>query len=469
MSVDQMVEAVVTEFKQNVERFCENRDLGALTPDLAEQISSDLKDALAKAGAAGYRTFLKSYEEHADVVVAQGEVFRFKSEREKEFLTPFGKMVLSRRCYQNAQDTKSHVPLDAAWGMEDQYMAPQVREAVLFSCAHVTPEETAMLLEKSAMFTPHATAIKHVLENTGNLIEEHREVLDQTVRAKETMPEDIGALVTSLDGATVLLNEKGLRFGRPAERPRGAEPKETPTSYRVAMVGSTSFYSKPEAPGKAPQRLRSRYVAQMPEERCPTFKTRYEAELDAAEAKVPPGTAHILLLDGARELWFYLDNNPRFDKYHKCIDFWHVLEHLSKAAEALFGGDKDAAKKWYDKYAQLLRESDDAAQAICRSMEYYKKRNRMGPTRQKHLREEHTYFMRNGKRMPYATFLKNGWPVGSGPIEAACKTLVKTRLCRSGMRWSREGGQRVLTLRTYVKSNRWDLAWPQIKKLKAAA
>ena len=57
-----------------------------------------------------------------------------------------------------------------------------------------------------------------------------------------------------------------------------------------------------------------------------------------------------------------------------------------------------------------------------------------------------------------------GRQVGSGPVEAACKTLVKTRLCRSGMQWSWKGGQRILQLRTYVKSKRWDAFWSQYKK-----
>jgi hypothetical protein len=63
--------------------------------------------------------------------------------------------------------------------------------------------------------------------------------------------------------------------------------------------------------------------------------------------------------------------------------------------------------------------------------------------------------------LPYATFRDNGWPIGSGPIEAARKTLIKTRLCRSGMRWNRAGGQRILALRTDVKSGRWDNACAQ--------
>lgn len=467
MRIEQMVEAAMAEFKRKMDDFCKETDLSRLTPEVAEEIGAALQTCLADAGVAGYRAFLMSYEESQDVVVSSGEVFRFKGKREKAFLTPFGEMSLPRRCFQNASDTRSYVPLDEAWGMEGQYMTPPVREAVLYSCAHVTPEEAAQLLRKCALFTPHATAIKHVVERTGEFMEAHREALDGAVRAQERAPESTRALVASLDGATVLLSEKGLFVGHRAQRPHGDDPQETPTSYRIAMVGSVSCYGAPDEAGK-PKRLCSRYVAQMPEKNCPTFKARLEAELDAAEAAAPPGTARILLLDGARELWSYLDKNPRFDDYHRCIDLWHVLEHLSAAATALFT-DSDEAKRWYEKYKRRLKTSDDAAESICRSMDYYEQRRNLNKTRQALLREQRTYFRRNAARMPYATFGRNGWPVGSGPIEAACKTLVKTRLCRSGMRWSRKGGQHILTLRTYVKSNRWENAWPHIKKLKLAA
>jgi hypothetical protein len=467
MMLKDMVDAAMVEFKQLLEAFGENVELSRLTPQIAEDVAGALKTCLARAGAAAYRAFLLSHEVLEDTVIWQGEVFRFKQVREKIFLTPFGEMKLARRCFQNKSDTKSYVPLDSRWGMAGQYMTPEVREAVLFATAHVTPEEAAQLLKKSALFTPHATAIKHVVQNTGELIESHRAELEEAIRAQETIPEQTRALVASLDGTTVLLNEKGLFVGHRAKRPQGDDPKETPTSYRIAMVGSISCYGPPDEQGK-PQRLCSRYVAQMPEKTCPTFKARLEAELDAAESAAPPDTPHILLLDGARELWNYLDKTPRFDNYHRCIDFWHVLEHLSTAANALFA-DSDQAKKWYKKYKELLKQSDNAAQRIVRSIDYHMSALGLNKNRRALVQEQRTYFKRNGIRMPYATFLQNGWPIGSGPIEAACKTLVKTRLCRSGMRWSRKGGQHILHLRTFVKSNRWETACEQIKQLGTVA
>ena len=77
---------------------------------------------------------------------------------------------------------------------------------------------------------------------------------------------------------------------------------------------------------------------------------------------------------------------------------------------------------------------------------------------------QRTFFARNKHRMTYADFRKRGLPIGSGPVEAGCKSIVKCRLCRRGMPWSRQDGQRILDLRTYVKSNRWDAFWHEYKQ-----
>jgi hypothetical protein len=62
--------------------------------------------------------------------------------------------------------------------------------------------------------------------------------------------------------------------------------------------------------------------------------------------------------------------------------------------------------------------------------------------------------------MDYAAAAPCGLPIGSGVVEAACKTLVTQRMKCSGMRWRHEGGQAILTLRSVVQSHRFDQAWP---------
>jgi hypothetical protein len=78
-----------------------------------------------------------------------------------------------------------------------------------------------------------------------------------------------------------------------------------------------------------------------------------------------------------------------------------------------------------------------------------------------------TYFGNNiaQGRMNYAQHLKDNLPIGSGVIEAACKTLVKQRLCCSGMRWKTKGAKVVISLRALVQTqNRWQQFWDKINQ-----
>ena len=69
------------------------------------------------------------------------------------------------------------------------------------------------------------------------------------------------------------------------------------------------------------------------------------------------------------------------------------------------------------------------------------------------------YFRRNRHRMRYSHNQARDLPIGSGVVEAACKTLVTQRLKRSGMRWRHAGGQAILTLRSLLQSSRFEPAW----------
>ena len=102
-------------------------------------------------------------------------------------------------------------------------------------------------------------------------------------------------------------------------------------------------------------------------------------------------------------------------------------------------------------------------------MEYHLSKIKIGTQRYKELQSQLTFFKNNKSKMNYLYFLNNGWPIGSGPVEAACKTIVKQRLCRSGMRWLRKGCQAILNLRTIVKSNRWEKFWEHFQTAKQFA
>jgi hypothetical protein len=438
-----------------------------VTPEQVEEVNRLFGKAMSAGWTAGLETWLSTAETDAETIEVDSVTHRYKLDSEKEFLTPGGMIKLTRRVYQPDAGGKCHIPLDAAWGMEHQFATVEVRDAALYAVALGTPQEAAVLLAKCSLFQPSATAIKRMAIQMGQWLEEHEDDVLTEIRAEERLPEETRVLCASLDGVNVLLSEPGKKAGRPNERPHEDGSRETlsPTSYKNAMVGSLSFYGEVPEGKVTPERLASRYAARMPEDRAPTLKAKFEQELQQTESRVSDDVVRIALCDGARGLWTYIDDNPQYDDYEKLVDYHHTTEHLSKAAEAIFGKGSSSAQNWYDKYCAKLKGEDGGAKRVLHSLDYHERTIRLSKSRREALDTERTFFTRNGSRMNYARFREHGWPIGSGPVEAACKSVVKTRLCRSGMRWSRNGGQHILSLRTYVKSDRWNAMWKQYKRI----
>ncbi len=66
--------------------------------------------------------------------------------------------------------------------------------------------------------------------------------------------------------------------------------------------------------------------------------------------------------------------------------------------------------------------------------------------------------------MDYASLVAQDLPIGSGVTEAACKIIVKQRLCQSGMKWRQKGASIILSLRTLERSNRWEQFWGKVSQ-----
>jgi hypothetical protein len=465
MIVSDLVKVATQQFEQKMLEFGKDWDTQRLTAELAGQVRIALQQAFSHASRQAYKYFLEHYDLKEPLIEWQGRTLRFKAISTKTFLTSFGKIPVERSLYQADTGGASCVPLDHFWDMNGQFATEDVRQGVCLAMAHMTAEETEQLLQLCSLFRPSATAIKHIVENVCHQMQPHREILDTRIQSCIEPAEQTQVMVASMDGANVLLREQGAPRGRPSERPRQKPAEAKKATYKNAMVGAISFYGAVGDDQKGPERLRSYYSARMPEDRAVTFKRDFERHLDILQGKLDPRIVKVLLCDGHRALWKYADHRERFNDYEKLVDFYHSQEHLSKAAEALFGKNSVDGQRWYCKYRSKLLEQDAGAESVLRSMDYYGHCRRLSKGRRKALATERTFFRRNQHRMQYASFRRRGLAIGSGPVEAACKSIVKTRLCRSGMRWSREGGQRILDLRCYVKSGLWDEFWDAYKQL----
>jgi hypothetical protein len=367
------------------------------------------------------------------------------------------------------QEGNSFVPLDAAWNMEGQFATIEVREAVLFAMSLMPAHEAHQLFEKCSTFNIAESSFKKIAENMKDVLEENIDELQETLRQEETLPvEETQVVAVSMDGANVLLQEPGKKKGRKRQRP-GDRKKETegsfdsPTSYKNAVVGSVSLYGAVPEGEQAPLRLQSRYLARMPEEKALTLKVQLQDEVTSTLSRLPKEIKKVFVSDAAQGIRKEIDSNPLFDDFEKIIDYFHTTEHLSNAAEAIFGKGSAEANEWYESKRGVLLEEYDGAESVYRSLSYYKGNYKYPKERREALSREVVFFRNNKDRMEYKRFREQGLPIGSGVIEAACKSVVKCRFCRSGMRWTRSGGQTILTLRTILKSERWDAFWTLYK------
>jgi hypothetical protein len=147
------------------------------------------------------------------------------------------------------------------------------------------------------------------------------------------------------------------------------------------------------------------------------------------------------------------------------LDFYHATGYLTKVSESVFSAPI-AKKDWLDDRCHQLKHTSGAAKNILEEMINFKEGSLTGKQRET-VDAAITYFQNNidKSRMDYAESIANNYVIGSGVTEAACKTIVKQRLCKSGMRWKEKGAAVILSLRTLVKSTgRWEQFWRKVNQ-----
>lgn len=476
-----LIDTVSETVKQSLITFAEQQlksNANCLSSALVCEVSAALEESVNEAAKAGLKAFIEQFECEQKQIQRDGRVYRLRERSsKKKFLTIFGEIELSRRYYHCAKGGAGIVALDEAWEMESRYATPEVTESILWLSALLVPGEVSEACARMCRFTPSPSCIQDLIGRDAAGMAQMLEAEDGAQSRGIEVPEQREVFVASLDGANVLLREKGVKRGRPSERPglndrhQTSEPQGS--SYKNAMVGSFSFYRRTDGvldiesglEGIVPERLNSIYCARMPQERAYGFKKEFESILALISEDLDEQVTKILLIDGARPLWNYLKNNPLFKGYRMLLDFFHGSEHLSLASEALFGKQSEKGKRWYEKWRFKLKYEEGAIDGILRSIARYEKGAALPKSRGEDLAREIGFFKRNKAHMNYHEHVANGWPIGSGPVEAACKTIVKARLCQSGMRWSRTGGRNILALRVLTKSHHWDHAWKQYRAL----
>src|SRR5215469_7208088 len=478
MKTNDIITAMTTKIKSVLQNHADQLNQ-PLTVENAENVVDAITLAITTAAAEGFKTYLQESETQENTIMHNDQKYQFKRTSDKEFQSTFGKIVLKRRLNQN-ENGESFIPLDHAWNMENQFATIEVREAVLFALSLMPAHEAHQLFEKCSTFNIAESSFKKIAEHLGPDLENNIDEFLETIRQDETIPvTETKVVAVSMDGANVLLQEPGKKKGRKRQRPGERKQEnegsfDSPTSYKNATVGSVTLYGGVLPGEKCPERLQSRYLARMPEDKSTTLKMQLEREVESTLSHLPPNVTKVFISDAAQGIRKEVDTNPLFADFEKIVDFFHTTDHLSDVAEAIFGKGNPEGDEWYELKRVQLLEDENGAEQVYRSLLYYQQSYWYPKERRDTLSREITFFRNNKDRMLYACYRARGLPIGSGVIEAACKSIVKCRFCRSGMRWTRVGGQTIVTLRSLLKSGRWDAFWtlyktPQFAKTRKIA
>ena len=160
----------------------------------------------------------------------------------------------------------------------------------------------------------------------------------------------------------------------------------------------------------------------------------------------------IVLGDGAPWIWTLAGEH--FPGATQIVDLYHAREHLSNLAKVLYGPGTSMAKTWAEARIDELDAGD--VETLVTALTHL--RPSAEPAKDE-LRRAVDYFETNSERMRYRHFRQQGLFVGSGVVEAGCKTIVGRRLKQSGMHWTVRGANAILALRCCDLSGRWEQFW----------
>jgi hypothetical protein len=360
------------------------------------------------------------------------------------YTSAVGAIRVTRTLYRGNGD-KAIVPLEFRAGIVDGHWTPLAAKQAVWTVAHLTPQEGEGLFRQLGNMAPSKSSLDRLPKVLSKDWEVQREAFEETLRTPETVPSEAVTLSVSLDGVMVPMKD-GERRAKRMQSQNNGQRQRGPAGYQEVGCGTLSFH---DAEG---QRLSTIRLARMPESKKVTLKSQLTAEI-AAVLDQRPELHLVKVADGAKDNWTYLSD--ALPGGTELVDFFHAVQHLKAAFDTAYGEHTTQADAQFQKYRTILRDEHDGIEKVIRALVHLTKKH----PRRKPLKTELTYFRRHRARMQYAAAKEQNLPIGSGVVEAACKTLATQRLKRSGMRWRHPGGQAILTFRALVQSERFDRAW----------
>jgi hypothetical protein len=379
-------------------------------------------ETVGESGARGLTELLARNDEAKTAIVHNGQKHYRKYLATGRYLTLLGEIAVQRGIYQSNKEKRSICPLELRLKFINDFVSFAAAEYICYSLASMTLGEFVKHCRKWTLMKPSEGTVRRVLDYVGNFLEASDFL--GIIHSEEGVSEKAVSLAISMDSTCILIRREG---------------------WRHAVAATLSTY---DAQGN---RLDTVYIGRMPETGKAEIKRMLEKEVAAKMGRQE--FKHIVCIaDGARDLWRYF--RKKYPHAIHVVDFFHVCEHVSSLAELFFGKTPEA-QTWYKKYRTILKEDPQGAAKLLRAARYRRSIMAKNPEIDAQIK----YLQHNKTRMNYFELRQKKLPIGSGVVESACKNLIGARMKKSGMRWTIDGGQTVLTLRSLILSNRWEKFW----------
>jgi len=381
-----------------------------------------LQESLNEAGCAVMEKALESFDTDGSPIKIADTRFSCKGRFKQAYETPYGKAHVERYIYQTSKGGRTFCPLEHNANLALN-STPRYAKIVAGKYSRMGADT----LRRDLLECNGREISRDYVMTLGNFIGALAQAKDATWEYE--LPEfdkPVAAISIGLDGTCMLMREG---------------------DWREAMCGSIALY---DSQG---ERLHTIYAGASPEYGKGIFLERFEREVDRVKAKYPDAI-YLGLADGAKVNWDFL--TPRTDR--QTLDFYHAREYVAQAAGAICGhGTK--RDEWEEQQSHRLKHVRGAAKKLLDEMKESLPKIK-GWQKQDDLRKAITYFENHRAKMQYWKNVDDGLPIGSGVTEAACKILIKQRMCISGSRWKDEGAAAVIALRSLeLTPGRWEQFW----------
>jgi hypothetical protein len=390
-----------------------------------------LQNCLNEAGQAVMGPMIQQFDTQGEPIRIGGVKHTVKAFSPQTYETPYGAVTVPRHTYQTSQGGRAYVPLEVDARMVLN-STPRYAQMISGKYARLGADALRDDLRECNGREISRNYAKKLSDFVGVIAETHETEWEY---ALPELDRPVASVSIGLDGTCMLLREDG---------------------WREAMCGSIAFYD-----GQG-ERLHTVYCGAAPEYGKETFKEKFSREI-ARVKEAYPDVLYIGLADGAPDNWTFLK---------KCttqllLDFYHAREYIGKAASAIFGRDKDKKATWEESWSHDLKHKQGTASRFVAELKYHllTLSGKCALERREEVRQVITYYENHKSKMMYAHHVKQNLPIGSGVTEAACKVLIKQRMCQSGSRWKDGGASAVLTLRALkLTQGRWSQFWSYVMR-----